>query len=397
MFSKKADQSTGAQNSAEHNTNRREVLARAVELGALLPLGALTVKNSFDHRDYATINSNGAERGSGVVSSQGMAISDSFAQLESALTRLRTEYGQAYYHSRVVPYTVSDGKGHTSVRVRTEHYWAEPKGIPDHTTIEKWRDHASEIRSKLQSLSSPELIDSNKLDQLLVDVKHVGSVTQIGGSLVIYGAQIAAVLGYEELIGLRDNKSPNPLVQEAESKEQLRRGFFKVGATLLGLATAAVVTNKINSRLANGTTRMDEAINGAKERSTIANDAAFTGYIGTPPILLIAEIREQSRAILNGMREGISNKGVKAAMDHFILTARQVEESLELTFSDGIWDDLGDACKSAIITEKINQARSSEGGLGNSAVMLEGLSVGAVMTATIIAAEVADAYLVKRE
>jgi hypothetical protein len=140
---------------------------------------------------------------------------------------------------------------------------------------------------------------------------------------------------------------------------------------------------------------MEKAVERARSQATFANTTAFVGYFGSSPEGLITELSAQRHQIEVALKRGVSNERVGTAMRRFKATAQAMEEALRVDFSEGVLDEFADACKSAIITETVNKARSGESGLGEVAIAIEGLTVGGVMAATIVSLEVADSLIAK--
>lgn len=375
-----------AHETSEDDIGRRLALARLVELTSIAPLAALGISNALGHRDYATIDSSAAARGAAALNVDVSELTTKFSKVEQALARLETEYRDAYHKSRIVPYMATNSKGQPTMRFRTEYYWAEENSVPRHSEISSWSSTIQQASNKAQELSKPELIDTEKIKQLLVKTQHVGSVSQIGGSILITGGQIAALLGYEEVAGLRESTHIDHGM-EIESKEQLRRGFLKYGAVGAGIAAAFLVAGKINDRLHKGKERLNEAVSKANDQTEIQDESAFLGHFEATPEGLISGIASQRQQIEGSLKLGVSNGRVRAAMNDFALVAAQSEEALKLFFGDGVPPSVADRCRSVILTETINQARSGESALGETAVLIEGLAMGAAMTAVVVSLE----------
>ena len=370
---------------------RRLFVARAVEIAAITPLVALGINNAFGHRDYATIDSGSALRAVALEPELQKMIAD-YQALGQALDSVHSAYSADYHKSRVVPYMSTDSKGHATIRFHTEYYWDEERNAPKHDVIESWQSTNQNIRTKLQELSSPELIDCYQVNNLIVKTNHAGSFSQIGGSIVIAGAEIAALLGYEEVAGLREStrESHGDII---ESKDQLRRGFFKTCAALVGGAASLAVASKIDSRLSTGKERLEKAVSQAGLEVEATSDAAFNGHFTSSAGALISQIGSQRRLAENALANGITSTSVKSALKSFVFTAKEVEASFQKLFSDGVPESIANLCRSKILTKAVNDARSGESSLGELGILLEGLAVGGAMVATVVSLEAGSKYL----
>lgn len=376
----------------ETEISRRLFFARGVELVSTAPLLVLGVSNALNHRDYATIDGSQAKVSAVDANREMQVMAGSLAALDIALGALQEAYRSAYHKSRVVPYTTTNSKGQVTVRFRTEYYWDEESGVPDHGVIDSWRAFSSSMLDKVSELSKPELIDVAKLDRLTVTKEHAGSVSQIGGSLLITAAGVAALLGYEEMVGLREHRMQADGA-EAESKEHLRRGFLKYGAAAAAAGASMYIAGKIDSRLDAGKERMSQAVDSAVDLGEITREAAFSGHFGAAPLAISSEIGSYALQAKGTVNHGVRDSRVKQAMQYFAAEAVRTKETIKATFQDSISLELANRCKSAIITKAIDKATFGESSLGEFGVLLEGLAAGAAMTATIVATEVANRYV----
>lgn len=376
----------------ETEIGRRLFFARAVELASTAPLVLLGGRNALNHRDYATIDRSQAKVSVVDAGREAQVMAGSLAALDTALGALQEAYRSAYHKSRVVPYTTTNSKGHLTVRFRTEYYWDEEFGVPDHGVIDSWRAFSSSMLDKVSELSKPELLDVSKLDKLTVTKEHAGSISQIGGSLLITAAGVAALLGYEEMVGLREHRMEADGA-EAESREHFRRGFLKYGAAVAAAGASMYISGRIDSRLGAGKERMNQAVDSAVNLGEISREAAFSGHFGVEPLAISSEIRSCGLQAQGTVNHGIRNTRVKQAMEYFAAEATRTEATIKELFQDTIPLELANRCKSAIITKAINTATVGESSLGEFGVVLEGLSAGAAMTAAIVITEGANRYV----
>jgi hypothetical protein len=388
------------QQSSENNRNddtgtrdeisRRLLFTRVAEGLSAIPVLGLGLNNALGHRDYATIDQSKAQVANTLLSVEGQVLAQSLSRLHDATQQLEDAYRDEYLKSRVVPHAAG-GKGHY-VRFRTEYYWDEERGAPDHSVIQAWRDSSTTLVNKMSELSRPDLLDTSKLGQLMVRTEHAGNLSQIGGSFLITAAGVTALLGYEEFFRLREARQASQ-GHEVESKEHLRRGFLKYGAAVAAAGASLLVAGRIDSRLAAGKERMEKAVESAIEQGEIVRESAIRGHFGHDPASLLTQVRSWRGTIQGSLTSGLRSQRVVQAMLQFEAQTAVVEQEMTRVFGDGVPLDLSNRCKGAIISKAIDSAKFGESSLGEFGVLLEGLAAGGAMTATIVASEFANQYL----
>jgi hypothetical protein len=212
---------------------------------------------------------------------------------------------------------------------------------------------------------------------------------ELGGSVVLYGAQLAALLGYEELVGAKEYRERIEGPEAAEN-EQSRRGFVKLAALAVGVATAGSVRSTLNHNLARGVERSQSAIEKAKEQSNLISGSAFRGYFDATPEALIDEVRSIRERLQRSLDSRVEDQGVREAMKAVVERCQKMESFLGQLFADGVPTGLGDLCAGAIITRTIDDARSKESLRAGAGIFIEGLSVGGAMAATVVGMETLD-------
>lgn len=281
-------------------------------------------------------------------------------------------------------------KGRVTLRPSTRWYWDEEASVPKHDQVDSWGTDLRSYSKRIDQLATGQFIDVDKLDSLKLVTKDAGAVLQGGLNLVIYGASILGVLRYEEILRLDQNNC-------TASADGLfnRRSMFKVLAALGGVATAAVVAERIDDRLDLGTANISTQIKESRPFQSIAPDAAYRGYFGSDPSAISQAVALQRERMQQALNTGVENTGVRESMKVAIEHAGYFIEAHQRFFREGIPEALGKRCASAVITEKISSARGQEHMLSESGILLEGLGVGMTMLAVLVPLEALNERIAK--
>jgi len=372
--------------------SRRNMLRDSIATGleALAGLGVVAkgVANAITHHDYAVIDS-----------SRAVSAENRFPELSSfegrlehvchALSTLASCYELAYEKTRLVPKTWIDSEGDVHFTIERQKYWDEEQNVAKHEVIDQLEAQVGSYVDQIKQLKDPTLIDRAKVSELLVETRSTSGVFQAGSSAVLYGAALAGLMGYEEALGLRESYGDQAR-QDAESKEQYRRGFIKVIALGAGLVTAGGVGRKIDARLEHGRTNLERVIDTAKTQAELVSASAFRGYFQNSPEAMIGEIARIRHGFERSLQLGVGDRGVREAMKSVVKRCQTCEEEMKKMFADGVPQGLGDLCAGAIITKTISDARNTESFTGGAAVVVDGLAVGGAMAATVVALELVN-------
>lgn len=322
---------------------------RAVELAATLPLIYTVFHNMKKRKTYFEIDA---------TKSQSKTRSNLVEDIRYLYSRFYTEtqnlvarYQDAYYKSRLVPRTYfSDGKIKT--RLVTEYYWDEETGIPNHNTVENWKNETYPCFDKLNDLKSGTQIDLDKRKNITVVEKEANRTTQLTTNLGVYGTQIGILLGYEEIVALM-HKSENQTFKESmrelySSRQMNRRSMFKGLAALAGAATAMNLDDYLDDRLQEKKSSLASTIQTLESIPQISPEESFKTYFGQTPQEVIYEIKKKTQA----SNISAENRFVNAAFLQLKNSGERLSEKLEKTLIP-VPEKFSEVIKSRLAAEKL--------------------------------------------
>ncbi len=357
--------------------NRREFLhggiGRALELASTIPLMYVAGKNFFEARQYYGIDISGAIP---IEQKQNPRFCEMGNEFRNSLDDLYDAYKEEYLktHTRLVSHT--DGNGHIFFSTETYTVWEEPSNVPDHTVVYNWKDKQNDLLKKTSYLTSEQLIDGTKLERIVIDKRDASRAGQGAISMLLYGGEVALLLGYEELTGLK----------ESSSKGQTnRRSLFKIGAAGVGAYIASKIYgyNKGKNELSKG--EFDKKI---KElHVNISKDGSFSRYFNDSPSMVIDEVNRVLIASKETLNNGIKSPKVQSMFQRAFESSENHLSELRSYFANGVPDDLADFARDGYITQQLKSLSSSAKNRAYTGIVLEGLAVAGAMAALLVPAE----------
>lgn len=374
---------------------RRKFFARAVELASTIPLIGLLAKNFVESKSYYGLDlSNAMLAKSQVV----YDFSNAHVNVTEYIDNLWTAYDEEYEEARTeteVYYTYDkDGNATPHYRTHTYYVWVEPSNVPSHEKVAAWQTAQHDLADKCNYVKSTKIVDGSKLQDVEIDKKEASKLAQGAISTLMYGGEIALLLGYEELLDLdskwekvNTRKVPSGMKKEAVQQKTTRRSFLKVGAALLG-GGAAFAVGGFNSNLAEGgKDRLEAKIQDLSESTNVTNEKAFERYFGFTYQQLMTRIESIVNTSDGALNTGVSNDRVRKSFENLSKAGHAYLDYLGRLFSAGVPDDVGKALNYAYVTKQIEQTVASERNVPGLGLLLEGLVVGGVLAAVLIPGE----------
>ncbi|MBU2562224.1 MAG: hypothetical protein KKF68_01015 [Nanoarchaeota archaeon] len=374
--------------------NRRTFLSKAavrtIELGSTIPLIGLLANNFIESREYYEANLSRAltSKKPGVITEFSKISNETTASLET-LTRA---YYNEYYESYVTAEITIDSDGNPKTRLVTKYRWVEPEEVPDHTIVSSWRNEQKKFSDKLRDLASNPVIDESKIKNISIDKKKSGKVGQGILSTLIYGSEIALLLGYEEISAHMSmcytEASLSEKVRIANTPSQInRRSFFKVAAALSGATVAHQIGSHHQRKSVEGRKKLEEQVKRIVIKADTPPQRSFLQYFGITPSQLIGQIKSYVDVSTSTLRKGVKEEKVARAFENVRDKCENYETYLKKSIGKEVPENLGDMTNYAYITQELQKLSGQQKSHANLGVLIEGLVVGGVMAAILIPAE----------
>ncbi len=384
--------------------NRRNFLAKTVEWASTIPLIGLIYSNFMSRTNYYEIDHSRTltQRVGEYPSTTGLI--GIHKNLQNSLENLYSKYESAYYvrHTRLVPHTTHNGKTSvTTLRSETYYVWEEPKSVPDHTVIERWRENQDDLVTKLERLTKRATTNIEKLTELEIRRQQTNKGSEGLVSLAIYSPQIAALLYYEEAIAKMSHSDTNipasQIIEENDTSQQItRRSFFKVGAALAGALVSYPIVKKNREKREKGRSILEGEIEDIKRIAESSESEAFNGYFGITPSEMINSYQEQMRVSGNALEKGVKEKEVRLAFNQYIDASSKSIAALKELLGKRVPKEIGDLSKSAIISQRLDDKSTSEHRAVYTGIGLTGLAVAGAITVTLLPLELGDEYFANK-
>ncbi len=387
----------------ESRGNRRRFISRTLELCSTIPLGFVLASNFQKNRTYYDLDSSdaGVTKHPDVVR-QFYSMQQGF---QNSIKNLDSKYENAYHKSRVETYqetesyTERDGdnvvtKERQVSKERTVWYWDEEYGIPDHNEVNDWKNSQDRLSKKADSLVSDQLIDVTRIENIGIEEKQAGKISQGVLNVSVYAPQVYLLLRYEEILARqkytgRERKSVSEKVREVYSDKQTRRrSFLKIGAALAGACVAGKLGKYNDEKLKQGKSDLEKEIDDATVLTDVSPGEAFRGHFGDSYQLLIRRVEEEIGVARKTLREGVRNKKVNQAFRQVVSSGTQYVQNLREMFKKGVPEELSFIAQCASVTSKLNSASTKQVTYANLGILGEGLAVGGTMAAILVSSEI---------
>jgi hypothetical protein len=381
----------------KNRTTRRRFIARTVELAATIPLIGLIFKNYQENRDYYGLDIKKA------LTIENNPVVEQFSKmpdsLGSALQELCDAYHSAYYKmkTRLVPSVGAKGRVH--MHLQTYYVWEEPRDIPSHNVVYRWRDEHDSFAEKSKKLVNRPAIAIPSFDQVRVEKRQVDKASQVAIATGVYGTGIGALLGYEETIAyFKDNGDPSSSfsdkVARTNTPQQItRRSFFKVGASLLGAYVANLVEDENKRENKEGKKTLESRITQLQSEIDVSPKQAFERYFETNPDNVINHVDSYIRNSRDVLSHNINYERIRTAFMNVTKTGEVYHEALTELFNNGVPQELATATTQRYITEQLEDLASQKKNVAISGIFLEGLAIAGTMAAILVPAEIINKKL----
>ncbi|MBS3085095.1 hypothetical protein J4225_00205 [Candidatus Pacearchaeota archaeon] len=383
--------------------SRRTFTTKTIELVATLPLIGVVVDNFIKSRIYYEADISKATFVNNKESVKQFAnIQEDF---DKTLAQLISSYKKEYYKSHIQTYPSLDSQGNVTIKNRIVWDWEEPKSIPDHKVIYSWQNQQSDLASRAHFLISQPLVDKNKLEVITIDKKESNRTLQAVLSIVIYGAEIGLLLGYEEIIATVKYYesyqhrciSLSEKVEEMNTADQInRRNFFKIFAAFTAAGVAEKIRGYNAKRLEEGKSKLETTLENEKAivaRNKTHKDKYFQRYFQTNPKELIKNVNEEVFVAKEALEKGVKDVNVRNSFQSFVTKAEDYAKNLEEFFSNGVPQELELISECEHITRTLNKVTSQQKNYATTSVLLESLAVGGTLAAVLIPAEIINSKM----
>src|SRR3989344_1637920 len=381
---------TGDSGEIDRKTFFSRGTARAIELAATIPLIGLLIDNFSNSRKYYEANlSKAFNSGKPVIVSELYLEGDKFL---SSLKNLAEVYEDEYYETYTTLETRTDAEGNTHIETVTHHRWVEPRGVPDHDVVFSWADKQKDFQRDLEYLVSRPVIDGNKIDNISVDEKNANRVGQGILSSIIFGSEIALLLGYEEIFANMsydgyETISLSEKVRRTNTSSQInRRCFFKIGAALAGAYTAHKISLRNQRKSEEGKGKLENELDNIVSKADMSPENSFLRYFGIRPSQLINQAQSYVTASTRALENRIREKRVARAFEEVVNQGRKYIAYLKDVIAN-VPEDLSAMTTYGYITKEIKKLSEQQSTRANLGILVEGLVLGGVMAAILIPAE----------
>ncbi len=374
--------------------SKRNFMGRGLELMSTLPLIGILYSNFKNSRIHYGINTQEA------TSSKNTQIIDKFKNIgqgfSESLENLSQDYNSQFHTTELEfkTYVGYDGKMKSGLKPVTK--WREPDNVPNHNRVSSWKNNKDDLNSKLSYLQSHPLLDKDKLRGIYINEEKMGALSQSFLNTVLYGGELALLLGYEEIMAMFSYSGPNASLKEkveaTNTTEQIkRRNFIKICGATAGTLTALHLKNKYTIKTDNQVGELRENIQDAKQIviNTPANEA-YKLYFGNTPTGLIKEVGGILQEVDSSLKSGVENEQVKASLGEFYENGVTYLTDLEGFFKDGIPEDFGQIVKLGHATKTLEKISKEQRKGSTTDFVLESLIVGGAMASIIVPGEIVN-------
>ena len=370
---------------------RRFLTARTVELASTIPLATTLVTAVGRERDVSVFNLSEARLGAKPHKAQ-LAVANFFKAAETyarATAELKSAYYAAYEHTERY-YCGSDSDGNARYCTRT--YWDEERNVPKHGIVFSWDNTASDYNDKVKYLTSHPLVDSEKLQNVMIEAQEGNTTAQKVIASLLYTGEIALLLGYEELLvkigSSRHRRSFREEYHSHTNRQHSRRSVAKVVAALSGAFVAHKMGKGLDEKLAKGEAVLVNELDQAMLMTNRNREVTPTQFFGKSINQIRSNVLNHVAQAEHSLRLGVRAHRPKSAFTslasqgkNFVATANAVLASEDaMTF-------MGEISLCGSITKKLEGASNAQERAASLGVSLEALTMLGVLTAMLGPAE----------
>ena len=370
---------------------RRGTLGWFAEKAAGLSLVAFAVKNSLKGRKFPVVDTSLAQ-----ISERNPNV-DLFLTMHSdhqtSVNNLLREYNDEYLEVYTTVEVGVDMDGNPTTTVSTEYEWEEPPNVPDHTVIEQWKKAQDEMIVNCDGLINS-VVDVNNLEAIGIQEEEVGLFSKIAIGTVIYGAEVALILRYEEIAARFSGYSWRPIQERVRMKntegQMSRRGFLKMLGIGAGAALAYSQGTSNLSEAEEAKSQLEKEVETLVSSAEVSTDEAFTRYFSISHKQLISSVNSQISDLTDALESGVSARNVRSVMEHTLDTAQIYHDRLNDYFSEEVPSELAAISTGGYLKNEIEDLSFAGKLSAVGKIAVEGLAVGGVIAGTIAALEVGN-------